>query len=742
MADTRREYGDEIMEDADGGIARGKTGRPPAAVRVHYDETGRMKNASTALLVCKFCHKEVAGRAVSLEGHLKKCPNAPEEVRPPKIDKKERMPGHLSSSHASSMVMAMSTAGALKAETKHAMKKLCTVTSSMESKFKNLVVPKLNSIQSLHLMMRDKRSTHLQFKQHADRLMRLLAEEALATCAMEFATVWTPNGVEYSGMRPNSNVCAVPIERSGDSLLEQVLQCDPAVSVGKLLIEQDESSPEKSPVLFYSKLPPRIPSFDRVLLLEPTLATGCAAVVAIRLLLDAGVDERNIVLVSVVACPVGLTAVFQLYPEVKIIATAIDPELNSTMDTSPGLGDFGDRYFNTMQGHKPHVGHVLSSVRHPLGGNVLVDEYSISQLQKLKYGDELMEAAEQIARGKTGRPPAAVRIYFEETGKMKNASTTLLLCKFCHKEIAGRAISLEGHLKKCPNAPEEARPPKGAKKEKAPRLASDMAFGGGHGNGNGGVKGEHKHSMKKLCTVTTSMEGKFRNLLVPKLAAIQSLHLMLRDKRSSHLQFKHHADRLMRIMAKEALAVCAVEFATVWTPNGMEYSGMRPNNNLCAVSIQRSGDCLLEQVLQCDPSVSVGTILRPFVFHMDMLMVVSSGKLLIQRDETSAEKTPILFYSKLPPRLPTFDRVLLLDPMLATGGSAMMAIQLLRNAGVDEANIVLVNVVSCPVGLSYIFDTFPSIKILTSAIDPDLNANKSVLPGLGSFGDRYYNTTN
>ncbi|KAF0688085.1 Aste57867_20246 [Aphanomyces stellatus] len=335
------------------------------------------------------------------------------------------------------------------------------------------------------------------------------------------------------------------------------------------------------------------------------------------------------------------------------------------------------------------------------------------QLQKLKYGDELMEAAEQIARGKTGRPPAAVRIHFDETGRMKNASTSLLVCKFCHKEVAGRAISLEGHLKKCPNAPEEARPPKVTKKEKLSR--PEVV--------NGGGKGEHKQAMKKLCTVTTSMEGKFRNLMVPKLGAIQSLHLMLRDKRSTHIQFKQHADRLMRILAEEALAACAMEFATVWTPNGMEYSGMRPNNNLCAVSIQRSGDCLLEQVLRCDPAVSV-------------------GKLLIQRDETLTEKTPMLFYSKLPPRLASFDRVLLLDPMLATGGSAMMAIQVLLNSGVDEMNIVLVNVVSCPIGLSYLFQAYPSVKVLTSAIDPELNANKSVLPGLGSFGDRYYNTGN
>ncbi|KAG9402836.1 hypothetical protein AC1031_006380 [Aphanomyces cochlioides] len=324
-----------------------------------------------------------------------------------------------------------------------------------------------------------------------------------------------------------------------------------------------------------------------------------------------------------------------------------------------------------------------------------------------------MEAADQITRGRTGRPPAPVRVHFEETGRMKNASTALLVCKFCRKEVAGRAISLEGHLKKCTHAPDEARPAKVPKKEKMARPSPDYVSG----------KGEHKQAMKKLCSVTTSMEGKFRNLIVPKLAAIQSLHLTLRDKRSTHLQFKQHADRLMRIIAEEALAACAMEFATVWTPNGMEYSGMRPNNNLCAVSIQRSGDCLLEQVLRCDPAVSV-------------------GKLLIQRDETSTEKTPILFYSKLPPRLASFDRVLLLDPMLATGGSAMMAIQLLLNAGVDEMNIVLVNVVSCPIGLSYLFQAYPCVKVVTSAIDPDLNANKCILPGLGSFGDRYYNTTN
>jgi len=135
---------------------------------------------------------------------------------------------------------------------------------------------------------------------------------------------------------------------------------------------------------------------------------------------------------------------------------------------------------------------------------------------------------------------------------------------------------------------------------------------------------------------------------------------------------------------------------------------------------------------------------------------------LIQRDESTDEKHPIMYYSKLPPRITTYDRVLLVDPMLATGGSVIMAIkvsghfriiyiyiyiysnisciQTLIGAGVSENNIIFLNVVSCPFGIKTVFAQYPNVKIITAGIDPELNANKYIVPGLGDFGDRYYNT--
>ncbi|EQC32555.1 hypothetical protein SDRG_09875 [Saprolegnia diclina VS20] len=316
----------------DVGPERSKTGRPPAPIRIHFENTGRQKNASTALLKCKFCEMEVSGRAISLESHLKRCQQAPEEVRPTSV-KDEKSTPKSTKAHA--------VAG------KHPAKKPCTATSSMETKYRNLIILQTNAVQSLHVMLRDKRSSHLQFKKFADRLMRILAEEALAACTLEFAIVWTPTGAEFSGMRPNSNICAVSIVRAGDALLEQVLACEPSVSVGKILIQRDESSAEKHPVVYYAKLPPRMNAFDRVLLLDPMLATGGSAKKAIQLLIDSGVQERDIVFANVLACPEGLDAIFEAYPQIHVVTSAIDPELNESKYIVPGLGDYGDRYYNT-----------------------------------------------------------------------------------------------------------------------------------------------------------------------------------------------------------------------------------------------------------------------------------------------------------------------------------------------------------------------------------------------------------
>ena len=114
-----------------------------------------------------------------------------------------------------------------------------------------------------------------------------------------------------------------------------------------------------------------------------------------------------------------------------------------------------------------------------------------------------------------------------------------------------------------------------------------------------------------------------------------------------------------------------------------------------------------------------------------------TAKILIQRDEETAQ--PVLMYSKLPPKIEAMN-VLLCDPMLATGGSALTAIKVLKDAGVPEERITFANVVSCPEGLANLKKHAPKVVVVTSAVDEGLDARKYIVPGLGDFGDRYYGT--
>mmetsp|Transcript_82162 Transcript_82162/g.129397 ORF Transcript_82162/g.129397 Transcript_82162/m.129397 type:complete len:230 (+) Transcript_82162:48-737(+) len=199
---------------------------------------------------------------------------------------------------------------------------------------------------------------------------------------------------------------------------------------------------------------------------------------------------------------------------------------------------------------------------------------------------------------------------------------------------------------------------------------------------------------------------------------ITMLLSVVRDKKTGQKDYVAAADRLMNILVDEGLARMAKP-CTVTTPCG-EAEGLMPpdTSKICAVDIVRSGGILLEALRRT---------------HAD----VKTAKILIQRDEETAE--PKLFYSKLPPNMDKLD-VVLCDPMLATGGSALMAITELIKAGVKEENIFFWNVLSCPEGLKKLAEKAPGVKILTTACDPGLNEKKFIVPGLGDFGDRYYGT--
>jgi uracil phosphoribosyltransferase len=101
---------------------------------------------------------------------------------------------------------------------------------------------------------------------------------------------------------------------------------------------------------------------------------------------------------------------------------------------------------------------------------------------------------------------------------------------------------------------------------------------------------------------------------------------------------------------------------------------------------------------------------------------------------------PKVYYDNLPPQAPAHTKALVLDPMLATGGSALAALQRLVTAGVTPANITLLCVLASPQGVHTIAKALPNVTLLCAALDETLNANNYIVPGLGDAGDRYFNT--
>jgi len=199
---------------------------------------------------------------------------------------------------------------------------------------------------------------------------------------------------------------------------------------------------------------------------------------------------------------------------------------------------------------------------------------------------------------------------------------------------------------------------------------------------------------------------------------IKGLHTIIRDRNTEREDFIFYADRLIRLIIEEALSYLPFLEKTVTTPTGCEYHGVDWATGLCGVSIVRAGESMEAGLRAVCKSVRI-------------------GKILIQRNEATA--TPELFYIKLPKDIAK-RYVLLLDPMLATGGSAIRAIQVLLDEGVQEDKIIFVNLIAAPEGINAVTKAFPQVQIVTSEIDEKLNDVKFILPGIGDFGDRYFGT--
>jgi uracil phosphoribosyltransferase len=188
----------------------------------------------------------------------------------------------------------------------------------------------------------------------------------------------------------------------------------------------------------------------------------------------------------------------------------------------------------------------------------------------------------------------------------------------------------------------------------------------------------------------------------------------LRDASTEPAQFRALARQLTLLLAVDATRDLPVREHTVQTPleTTQGHSLAQP---IVAVPILRAGLGMLEAITELFTEVRVGYI----------------G---LERDETTAVARA--YYCKLPPI--GASRVLLLDPMLATGGSAAQAVEVLLKAGAQD--IVHVCVVAAPEGVRLLNERFPQVRIVAASIDRGLNDRKFILPGLGDFGDRLYGT--
>jgi uracil phosphoribosyltransferase len=189
----------------------------------------------------------------------------------------------------------------------------------------------------------------------------------------------------------------------------------------------------------------------------------------------------------------------------------------------------------------------------------------------------------------------------------------------------------------------------------------------------------------------------------------------LRDARTGPELVRRMAVRVSLLLAVEALRDLPGEPVTVQTPLGPA-DGRRLGADVVVVPVLRAGLGMLDAVLELVPNARVG--------HIGL-----------QRDEITAVASQ--YYSKLPTSLAR-SFVLMIDPMLATGGSAVAALDLLKKAGARDIRMVCI--VSAPEGVALVERSHPEVRIYTPAVDAGLNPHKFIVPGLGDFGDRLYGT--
>ena len=207
--------------------------------------------------------------------------------------------------------------------------------------------------------------------------------------------------------------------------------------------------------------------------------------------------------------------------------------------------------------------------------------------------------------------------------------------------------------------------------------------------------------------------GKFQVIDHP---LIQHKLTIIRDKNSGTKVFREVVDEIAMLMAYEISRDLPVEEVEIETPMMKSVKKQLAGKKVAIIPILRAGLGMVDGILQLIPAAKVG--------HVGLY-----------RDEETLE--PHEYFVKLPDDI-TSRQLLVVDPMLATGGSAVMAIDALKKRG--ASNIKFVCLVAAPEGVKVLQEAHPDVDIYTAALDDRLNENGYIVPGLGDAGDRLFGT--
>ncbi|MBT8078346.1 MAG: uracil phosphoribosyltransferase [Gammaproteobacteria bacterium] len=200
-----------------------------------------------------------------------------------------------------------------------------------------------------------------------------------------------------------------------------------------------------------------------------------------------------------------------------------------------------------------------------------------------------------------------------------------------------------------------------------------------------------------------------------KHPCVQHKLALIRDKDTGYKKFRELATEITMFLCYEALKNVKVKAVTVETPLA-ETECHKIAEEMVVVPILRAGVGMLEGILDLVPTARVGMV----------------G---MYRDAKT--KAPVAYYEKLPEQTRN-GLCIVIDPMLATGGSTAATVQLLKEAG--AATVVVVCIVTCPEGLAAMEERHPDVAIYTASIDDHLDERKYIVPGLGDAGDRLFGT--